>query len=272
MDQMFFLASKFLWGCFSPDIILVFLLCLSLFLLRLKRIKPAVQILTGTVSIILFITVFPIGDLLLTPLENRFPVQKNLPESVDGIIMLAGSENIYHTILWQQVELNSSSERYLGYIRLIKKYPKARHAFIGGTGSVSRQKYKSTQVARQLFKELGIDMHSMIFESESKNTYENAVYAYEKIKPEPGDKWIIVTSASHMPRSVGCFEKAGWQVIPYPVDHLTHKKTALKIRIDFSGNLSRLNFALREWTGLGVYYFTGKTSRFFPGTEKKTIH
>ncbi len=225
-----------------------------------------------TVSIILFITVFPIGDLFLYPLENRFPVQKKLPASVDGIIMLAGAEDIYHSILWRQVELNSSAERYFGFIRLIKKYPKARHAFTGGTGSVGFQEYKSTRVAQQLFKEQGIDMRSMIFESESKNTYENAVYSYRKIKPKPGEKWILVTSASHMPRSVGCFEKADWQVIPYPVDHLTNKKTRLKIKLDFSENLSRLKFALREWTGLAAYYLTGKTNRFFPGPEKKIIH
>ncbi|MFH2091180.1 MAG: YdcF family protein [Pseudomonadota bacterium] len=265
MDLLFFYVSKILWMIFSPDIILVMLLITGVTLLFLKSHKRAKIVLSITVFLIVTITLFPAGDWLLYPLETRFPVQKALPACVDGIIVLAGAEKIYSSVLWQQVEFNESAERMFAFLHLIKQYPTARHLFIGGTGSLNLQEYKSTQVARQLLEEQGIDPDQILFESESKNTYENAIFSFQKINPKPGEQWVLITSASHMARSVGCFNKAGWLVIPYPVDHNVHEKTLYRLTLDFSGNLKWLKYALSEWVGLGAYYLTGKTNQLFPG-------
>lgn len=269
MDLIFFYASKILWLIFSPDIILVLLLITALMLLSFKAYKKAKSILSITIILILIITFIPLGDWLLYPLETRFPTRQTLSEPIDGIIVLAGSEKIHPSILWHQVELNDSAERYFAFIHLIKQYPTAKHLFTGGTGSLRLQKYKSTQVARQLFTQQGIDTRHIMFESESKNTYENAVFSFNMVKPQPKERWVLITSASHMARSVGVFNKTGWQVIPYPVDHNVHKKTLCRFTINFAGNLNWLKHALREWVGLGAYYLTGKTDQLFPGPDLK---
>ncbi|MFH2057872.1 MAG: YdcF family protein [Pseudomonadota bacterium] len=267
MDLIFFYFSKILWMIFSPDILLVLLLITGLILLCFKAYRKAKYILSITIVFIFMITVFPLGNLLLYPLETRFPTRQTLAEPIDGVIVLAGAEKIHSSILWGQVELNGSAERYFAFIHLIKQFPTAKHLFTGGTGSLELQEYKSTQVAKQLLIQQGIDTGRIMFESESKNTCENAVLSFRMVRPHPKERWVLITSASHMARSVGVFNKAGWQVIPYPVDHNVHRKTLFKFTLDFSGNLNRLKSALKEWVGLGAYYLTGKTDRLFPGPE-----
>lgn len=264
MDVSFFWISKIFWMLFSPDILLVFLLILGLFLLWIKAYKKAVFLLTVLIVSIVAMTILPVGAWLLYPLEKKFLPKKNLPESIDGIIVLGGAENIFNSIYWDQVELNKAAERYFAFIHLIKKYPLARPVFTGGTGSMSHQEYKGAHVARRLFKEQGLDISNIIFESQSKNTFENAVFTYKLINPKPDEKWILITTASHMPRSVGVFSKVGWDVIPYSVDHNIYPDNLFKMTLNFSRNLNQFKAATKEWLGLTAYYITGKTSHLFP--------
>jgi len=222
------------------------------------------NLLSALIISILIITLFPVGEWVIYPLEKRFATKQELPELIDGIIVLGGAENIYKSILWHQVELNQAAERYFAFIELIKKFPHARPVFTGGTGSLLRQEYKGADVAKQLFKEQGLDISKIIFESQSKNTFENAVFTHRLIDPKPGEKWILITTAAHMPRSVGCFSKVGWKVIPYCVDHRTNPENRFRITLNFSGNLDQLKAGVKEWLGLTAYYFTGKTTRLFP--------
>ncbi len=264
MDLIFFYASKFLWLLISPDHLLVMLLVVSLILFWFKFYTRAKLLLSVCVIIILIITFFPVGDWLLHPIENRFPIKKHLPDSLDGIIVLAGAENIYISKLWDQPEFTSAAERLFAFIHLIQKYPKARYVFTGGTGSVTLQEFKSESVVRQLFKEQGVDADKIEFESESKNTYENAVYTFKQIQPQKNEQWLLITSASHMPRSMGVFNQIGWDVIPYPVDHNVRKKMDFRLTFNFSGNLDMLKKSSKEWAGLVMYYLTGKTDHLFP--------
>ncbi len=264
MDTLFFWISKLGWKLCSPDSILVLLSGVTLVLLWARAYKRATRLMTLLVVLILIIAVFPVGDVLLSPLEKRFPFPGHLPDNVDGIILLGGAERVHQSFLWQQVELNKSSERFFEFLRLVKRYPHARHVFTSGSGDIAFQTYKGAQVAQMLFKEQGLDTSKIIFESESRNTYENAVFTRRLIEPKPGENWVLITSAAHMPRSMGIFSKINWTVIPYPVDHETRPGNLFQIQWNFSGNLVKLNEALMEWTGLIAYYDTGKTSHLFP--------
>lgn len=265
MDTLFFFLSKILWMLLSPDAALVIMAVLLLICI-LKRYYQAAKILAGALCLILMaVSVLPMGDWLFFPLENRFPVRPVLPPHVDGIIMLGGAEKIDVSYTRQTIELNQFSERYFEFLRLIRLYPGAKKVYTGGNGDMANQQYKGSEVAKKLFEEQGIDTSSLIFESDSRNTYENAIYTKKMIGPAPDEVWVLITSAAHMPRSFGIFEKAGWNVIPYPVDHYTSAGPFFRLDWDLSGNLRLLNAALKEWTGLAVYYLTGKTSRLFPG-------
>ena len=141
-------------------------------------------------------------------------------------------------------------------------YPDAVLLFTGGSGSLTDQKNKSSGVARMIFSQLGLDLERIQFESDSKNTAESALRSYELIQPSPDQPWILITSAFHMPRSVGLFRKVGWNVIPYPVDFSTTKRADLSFNLQNIGSFSQ---GIREWIGLLVYRTFGKTSSFFPG-------
>ena len=265
MDTLFFYSSKIVWLLLSPDLILVLWLALGLVLLWRNRISAARRSLTLCILLILAIAVLPMGHWLYAPLENRFKPVTRLPPSIDGIICLAGAENIRIARGSGQVELNRSAERLLAFMRLVRRYPDARAVFTGGSGDLVRQQDKSTRVALQLFEAQGLDTGKILFEPDSRNTWENAVFTRDRVNPRPDQRWLLITTAAHMPRSVGVFETAGFTLLPYPVDHLTYPGSGDPPAPNFSANLSLLKTALREWTGLLAYWLTGKTSCFFPG-------
>ncbi|WDP92450.1 MAG: YdcF family protein [Desulfobacter sp.] len=263
MDTLFFWLSKLIWMVVSPDMILIFMALAGLVLLYAGKIKAAGAVFTGLVLFMGTVTVLPLGLWLYAPLENRFPVNPDLPETVDGIIMLGGAENAHKSSLWDQPEIRGAAERYLGFIRLVNQYPQAVHIFTGGSGDIARPQAKDAHVARRVLGILGVDISKIIFEEKSRNTYENGRFSKILAAPHPGQNWILVTSAAHMPRAVGVFEKLGWAVIPYPVDHYTCKGEG-GLTLNFAGNLNLLSKAAREWVGLAAYYATGKTSALFP--------
>ena len=139
--------------------------------------------------------------------------------------------------------------------------------YTGGSASLTSPELKETLVARRLFVELGLDPNRVIFEGQSRNTHENAIKTFELVKPAKGDRWVLITSAMHMPRAVGVFRKAGWDPIPYPVDFttLSHGKTGLWRGL--GPGLGGLNKALKEWIGLVAYRLLGRTDNLFPGPQ-----
>jgi uncharacterized SAM-binding protein YcdF (DUF218 family) len=223
------------------------------------------QWLLGFVVIVLMVVaLFPVGEWLLYPLETRFPTNPNLPKKIDGIIVLSGAENAYLSSLWNQEELGDSAERDMAFLELARQYPNAKLVFTGGSGSMIYQDYKDADVAKGLFDRLGLDLSRVTFERNSRNTFENVVFSKELVRPDRGQKWILITSAFHMPRSVGIFCKVGWPVIPYPVDHRAMPGKLLRIDLSLSGHLGSLEIGEKEWVGLIAYYLSGRTTVLFP--------
>ncbi|MBT6338320.1 MAG: YdcF family protein [Desulfobacula sp.] len=264
MDTLFFWISKLMWIVISPDSLLVILAIVGLALLYIGSYKKAKAFLGIMVFIMVMIAIFPAGEWLLSPLEMRFATNPELPDKIDGIIVLAGGEDPYLSAQWDQVELGGASERNFAFMRFIRQYPDARHVFTGGSGSLKHPQYKSTHVAKKLYSELGIDTSKIVFEELSKNTYESVKLSKTLIKPKGNEKWVLITTSWHMPRSVGIFEKFDWPVIAYPVDHYTDPQDLLRVSLSFSKNLNILKMAVKEWVGLVAYYLTGKTSALLP--------
>ena len=151
---------------------------------------------------------------------------------------------------------------------LAEKYPRAKLVFSGGSGSLFYQYLKEADAVKPLLRQLGIDLKRMIFEKKSRNTAENAAFSYRLAKPEKGQVWILVTSAFHMPRAVGSFRKAGWEVIPYPVDYMTKEEADFPLQFNFANGLGSLGGALHEFLGLLFYWLDGKTDQMFPGPRQ----
>ena len=207
----------------------------------------------------------PIGNLLFYPLEQRFPVNPTLTEQPDGIVLLGGSFSLMASADRNQVHVNNHSERLLAFLELANRYPEARLVFTGGSGNPTFQEAREADFARDLFLSVGLNESRLEFERESRNTFENARNTTDMIAPAPGESWLLITSAFHMPRSFGVFCQQGWKLLPYPVDYQTLQGRRFTLQLGFLGHLTGLDLALREWIGLLAYRLTGKTNRLVPG-------
>lgn len=262
MENALFLISKTLWLALQPDNLLVLLLLAGVAGLWLGR-RSARLLLTLTAIPAAVLLVLPLGDLLLQPLETRFP-RTPLPERVAGILVLGGSEDAELSDRWAQPQFNMAAERLMLLPALMQRYPEARVVVTGGSASVLHPEYRGADVAQAWLQSLPLKTDSIIFERNARNTWENARESALSLGGVPAEPWLLVTSAFHMPRSVGIFRQRGWQVIPYPVDYYG---TGGRYRPQFAVNLRDLVTGVREWTGLLIYHLLGRTDALFPAPE-----
>ena len=201
---------------------------------------------------------------MLYPLEKRFQHNPDLPEQVDGIIVLGGSVIPVRSVEWQQLETNQFHERLSSFIELSKLYPDARLVFSGGNASTNRNKPTEAQIAETYFLTAGLSPERLLIENKARNTAENASYTRQLVSPQPDETWIMITSAFHMPRAIGVFCEQNWKVIPYPVDHQTSPSNLYQPGFGLIDHADNLVTASHEWLGLLAYYLTGKTYQLFP--------
>lgn len=264
MDTVFFLSSKLIWALISPDSLLLIVGVAAWLAAVAGRQHLARRLASFVALAAILIGFLPLGEWLLAPLENRFPSNVALPAEATGIIVLGGAMSPTLTATWGQPELNDAADRLTSFAYLAGLYPNAQLVFTGGNGHINDQDYPEADSAQILFEQLGLSDRAVIYESKSRNTGENARNSKLLVQPKPEEAWILVTSAYHMPRAVGVFSQNGWPVTPYPVDHRSQSGNLLRVQFDFSGNLSLLSVAVREWIGLIAYRLTGQTSQLLP--------
>ena len=256
--------SNIIWTLLQPGHLLLLVFVGSWTMTLFSGTRKLGMWLGGIATLALVIlALFPVGALLLRPLENRFP-QPNLPDHVDGIIVLGGGQNMKVTQTRGHITLNGSGERMIEVFVLSRRFPDARIVFSGGNGPTG---LTEADVARMTFEELELSLDRVGFEDQAANTYDNAVLTFDAMHPESGETWLLVTSAWHMPRSVGVFRKAGWEVIPYPVDFRTTPEGSGLFGIGLYGNLRGLTLALHEYLGLAAYRLMDRTDELFPAPE-----
>ncbi len=271
MDTVFFIASKVVWAFISPDSLIVILgvgawLAMMAGWTRLSR-----RLLSLCALLLIIIGSLPVGEWAIAPLENRFQANSALPANADGVIVLSGAIDPVNSEIWGQVEAGGAAERLTTFRYLAELYPGAQLVFTGGTGSLTNQEYKAADYARFLFDQLQLGERAIIYESESRNTAENASNSKALVNPEPGENWILITSAFHMPRSVGIFCQQQWPVHAYPVDHQSRTGNLFRLSFSFAENLRTLRTAVREWVGLIAYRATGRTDRFLAGDNNNCL-
>lgn len=266
MDNLFFVISKVAWLFTAPGSLLLLLALAGLLCLFLGRLRAARVLLTVPIAIFTLIACLPLDEWLAHPLETRFPTNPPLPEHVDGILVLGGALMPPESLAWEQVELNDAAERNFALLTLARRFPEARLAFTGGSGRLLNQEATEAAVMQNFLHQLGIAPETVEIEGESRNTWENAINSRALLRPAPGERWLLVTSAYHMPRAMGAFCQAGWPMLPWPVDHRSTPGRALRLDFDLSHNLALFTTAYREWLGLAAYYFSGRSTSLFPAT------
>lgn len=265
MDTLLWIISKVFWLFFSPNTSLLLVLVIGVSLIIFGREKLGQRLVIGATAILLLFGLVPIHEIFLVPLENRFPIPEPLPDKIDGVIVLGGSEIPVLTKTRGQVSLTDSAERLTTFISLARSYPDAKLVYAGGQGALTTQEYKAASTAKLFFEQMGLDPGRVMFDSQSRNTMENAQNALQLANPGKGEKWVLITSAWHMPRSVGIFREMGWEVIPYPVDFKTTGKVDFNLQIPSLYYTNDVSNIIYEWIGLVYYRLLGRTSELFPG-------
>lgn len=267
MDNTFFVLSKLAWGLLSPTNLIVLLMVLGTVQLVRNKVSTAKKILIPTAIISFALLAYPVGDYLMHPLETRFTKPTELPNTIDGIIILGGGEHLKLSTSWDTAEIGSAGDRFIGAAILAQHYSNVPVIFSGGSGLL-RFDTSTTggDIAWSLLLAVGINEDRLIIESQSRNTNENFTLLKSKL-PKDSGQYLLVTSAFHMPRSVGIARQQNIDVIPYPVDYYSNKPALRQWDFSLFDHLQVLEPAWREWIGLTVYYWTGKTSEWLPSPE-----
>jgi uncharacterized SAM-binding protein YcdF (DUF218 family) len=258
-----FEIGRVFWLLAYPPRVAFLLLGLGVLLLFTRRWRLGRALLAGLVGISLLLGAVSIGDHLLHRIEQRFPRVAEPPPRVDGIILLGGELNASRTLQTGQPVITNAS-RLLAFADLARRHPEARLVFTGGSGSLFDKEANEARAMPVVLRAIGIDPARVAFESRSRNTYENAIYTREVVAPKEGEVWLLVTSAFHMPRSVGVFRKAGMQVIAYPTGHLARGSFDWDALATFDVGFRDLVTPGKELIGLLAYRMLGYTDTLFP--------
>ena len=263
---MFFILSKILGFILTPSNFVALLLLVGLVLLATRWRAAAVRLMAGGIVLLLFMGFSPFGNVLLLSLSERFPAWHESGRAPDGIVVLGGAINPELSEARGTAEINASAERITAAAELARRFPHARIVLSGGNNRLINPVSTEAAVSKRLLERLGVPADRIVEEDRSRTTAENAVFTRDLLRPKPGELWLLVTSAYHMPRSVGAFRAAGFNVVPYPVDWRTRGwRDAFTLFETLSGGLSRTDTAVHEWIGLIAYRLTGRSSELLPG-------
>lgn len=263
----FFSFLNFLWSTFHPIQVLMYLLLVGLIVNLFSKNKLFKVVNLITLILFILIVFLPNGTYLLWKLENTYSKPKIFPDKIDGMLILGSGTDPLLTDQHGQVTLTESIERITESIELIKKFPDAKVVYSGGMPTAkSQEKLSGVDVAKMFFTRMKIDVNKIIFEDQSKDTYENFIFSKKFINNTDGEKWLLVTSASHMKRAMSVAEKLGLNFIPYPVDYIVHKNYSWKVNYFLKGrrflkNLNHFKIAAHEYVGLIAYYLSKRSSK-----------
>ncbi len=268
---MFFELAKIGGAVVEPGNLLTVLLCAGAVFSWTRRRRLGRWLVTlAALGALVFATV-PFGAGMIRALENRFPAVRELPAEVDGIVALGGVVNPWVTEARGQLSLGGGIERLTELAALGRRYPSAKLIFSGGSGDPLRQELKEAEMVKPYLESIGLDPTRVILEAEARNTYENAQFTYRLARPKADETWVLITSAVHMPRAVGSFRKAGWTILPYPVDYNLMPEKDFALRFSLRGVLSSADGGIHEWLGLLMYRLTGRTDTLFPAPQGDMI-
>lgn len=262
---MFFILSKIFEFLAAPINFALFVGAIGVALSFTRYGKIGRALGSGAILLLLLLGFSPIPAFLAIPLETRFSPPPEDAPAPDGIIVLGGSVDENLSGVRNRVTLADAAERLTAPIALKRLYPRARLVFTGGSAALRGSIYTEADTVQKFWREIGLDQGDILYEDKSRNTFENAVFTRDLVKPKPGERWLLITSAMHMPRSVGIFRKAGFSVVAYPVDYRTTGDFGeWTLPRHATKNFALVEFMAHEWVGLAAYWLAGKTDALFP--------
>lgn len=254
---MFFAVSKIFWLLAAPSHWLGLLILAAALCLFLRRLRAARILTLAVVVLLLLAGVLPLNSYLIRALEEQYP-RPAWPAHVDGILVLGGGYDTAILRTRHAPASNSTAYRLTEAYAAARHYPRARVVFSGGSGVLGGAAWSEAETARYVLTEMGLDPARLILEPRSRNTYENILFSKALVKPKPGEVWLLVTSAVHMPRAMAIARKQDWPMLAWPSDYMTEPDIGMSGLFNTGGNLALTDFATHEAIGLIAYQLTGK--------------
>ncbi|MDX2259134.1 MAG: YdcF family protein [Hyphomicrobiaceae bacterium] len=265
---MFHAASKLFWLIAQPSSLIAIALVAGLALVWLapRRAIGGRIIAMGLVALVAC-GFLPVGNLLIRPLEERFAGVALPPEGtpVAAIIILGGFEDGWVSAGRDGLAVNEAAERLTEGVRLALRYPDAKVVFTGGVGGLIAGGSDAAGPVGRYLSDVGVAPQRILLESKSANTWENALFTRDLVATASGQRFLLVTSAYHMPRAMGVFRRAGFDVWPAPTDYRTRDaRDLVRLFTSIPAGLERVDLAAKEWIGLVAYWATGRLDALFP--------
>jgi uncharacterized SAM-binding protein YcdF (DUF218 family) len=256
---MEFYLSKILNIFINPLYILSLVILIQLFIIFFLQSKKLVIFFSKLFLILfLFFGYSPLSNFLLSKIEDHIQTSKYPVQQLTGVIVLGGSFNSgLESKERNEVSLNSSAERLTKALEIYKKNPRLIILFSGFSGELKPQGWSESDMAKKFFLDQGVKLDNLIFENQSRNTFENIKYSKDIIANYKGT-WGLITSASHMPRSFFTFKKQSLILEPISVDYKTGTSRMFWINFNISSGLSNWSIILHELIGITYYKITNK--------------
>jgi uncharacterized SAM-binding protein YcdF (DUF218 family) len=261
---MYFIVSKTLLFFTLPSNLLILMAIAGTVMLFTKRVRAGRALLLVSMLAIVVLGLSPLSRILFHRLESRFPPWDASRGAPTGFIILGGAIDPDISAARNGVSLTDAAERLTVVAELAQRYPGARIFYTGGNGSLFGGPLEATYAMR-LLTSFGIPPQRIETEARSRNTLENAIYTKAMLAPKPGERWVMITSAFHMPRAMAAFRGIGFDVEAFPVDWQTGDGSDLLWPFrSFVGGLATIDAAAREFLGLLSYRVTGRSHEMFP--------
>jgi len=253
----FFLSKTLNFFIYPLNILLVnvFLIILFFFLNK-KKITKFFALLF--IFLFLFFGIYSLPYFLLNKLEDYIKVSKISYSQLTGVIVLGGG--VGKGLVPKErneASLHEAAERLTKAIEIYKKNPRIIILFSGFSGSLKPEGWNESDTARKFFIDQGVREENLIFENQSRNTFENVKFSIKIIEDKKGN-WGLITSASHMARSFLVFKKNGLILEPISVDYKTGNSKVFWLDFNFYGAINLWNVLLHEIIGISYYKLKDK--------------
>ena len=256
---MEFYIAKFVNYLLEPLYILSFFLLILIFFLLFTNLKKLTFFFSKFLLILfLFFGYTPLSNFLLNKIEDYIKPSKYPIQQLKGIVVLGGIfESGLKSKERNDVLINQGAERLTKALELYNKNTKLLILFSGFSQDLKPQGWNESDMAKKFFLDQGVKSDNLIFENQSRNTFENIKYSKDIILSYKGT-WGLVTSAYHMPRSYFGFKRQGLILEPISVDYQTGTSPMFWINFDIASGLRNWSIIFHEIIGISYYRITGK--------------
>lgn len=256
------------WSIVNFDTIWFIALILATFLIFKSKFSLGSKILYVFLMASGIIVITPLPEWGMTCLENRFQRLQKFPENVKGVIIIGGIVDRKISKTRGEPSFNMFGSRMLSVLKLMHERPQLEYIIMGG-GRPFIENYQEADILVRYLEFIKPKLGKLMFDNISSTTVESAQVSYNMIKPKPGERWVLLTSAYHMPRAVGIFRKAGWDIIPYPVDFHTSGKYEWHLNFSVWWGFMMWSISTYEMLMNAVSYMNGESDALLPSDQNE---